>query len=318
VVLRRENDPIVPERVSPQRWVAIAAILAGAFGGAVVMSTGTTRAAWHEVAQFLSLQGNPEPASANLLSEHEMDHLDQISPQRQAQLLLERSINHYQGANEQIAGRVDSWRGKIKIEGSLNSIFMTALNSDDLRVRAAAIEIDLAARNVKKDAAAVDRLENVARSGEQGPRVNALWDIALLGNRGIEPIRAGEILRASLHEPNADVRYWAVEGLAYLGTDETVAPLLQIFHDDPSPAIRERAACGLAQSGMLSEKQRRSAVPQLLDFADDTSLDPETHKWVFQALRDITGQTLPHDPAAWRNWFNSNDGHWAPVTRDGQ
>jgi hypothetical protein len=124
-----------------------------------------------------------------------------ISPQRQAQLLLERSINHYQGANEQIAGRVDSWRGKIKIEGSLNSIFMTALNSDDLRVRAAAIEIDLAARNVKKDAAAVDRLENVARSGEQGPRVNALWDIALLGNRGIEPIRAGEILRDSVHDP---------------------------------------------------------------------------------------------------------------------
>jgi HEAT repeat protein len=109
-----------------------------------------------------------------------------------------------------------------------------------------------------------------------------------------------------------------VEGLAYLGTDETVAPLLQIFHDDPSPAVRERAACGVAQSGMLSEKQRRSAVPQLLDFADDTSLDPETQKWVFQALRDITGQTLPPDPAAWRNWFNSNDGHWAPVMRDGQ
>ena len=123
---------------------------------------------------------------------------------------------------------------------------------------------------------------------------------------------------ASIHDSNVNVRYWAVEGLAYLGTDETIAPLLEIFHDDPSAMIRERAACGLAQSGMLSEKQRRSAVPRLLDFADDASLDPETHKWVFQALRDITGETLPHDPAAWRNWYNSNEGRWNPVTRDGR
>jgi len=89
-----------------------------------------------------------------------------------------------------------------------------------------------------------------------------------------------------------------------------------VFHDDPSPMIRERAACGLAQSGMLSEQQRRRAVPLLLDFLDDHSLDPETTKWVYQALRDITGQSLPHDPAAWRNWYSTNDGHWHPATRD--
>src|SRR5207245_1569244 len=112
---------------------------------------------------------------------------------------------------------------------------------------------------------------------------NALWDIALLGNRGIEPERAAQILLASIHDQNENVRYWAVEGLAYLGTDQSIGPLLQIFHDDPSAMIRERAACGLAQSGMLSEQQRRNAVPQLLDFADDSSLDPETRKWVFEA-----------------------------------
>jgi len=37
----------------------------------------------------------------------------------------------------------------------------------------------------------------------------------------------------------------------------------------------------------------------------DGSLDAETHKWIFQALRDITGQTLPHDLAAWRHWYDS-------------
>jgi HEAT repeat protein len=96
--------------------------------------------------------------------------------------------------------------------------------------------------------------------------------------------------------------------MAYLGTDEVIPVLLQIFHDDSSSTIRERAACGLAQSGMLSEQQRRSAVPQLLDFADDTSLDAQTHTWVYQALRDITGQSLPNDPGSWRNWYANHGG----------
>jgi len=57
-------------------------------------------------------------------------------------------------------------------------------------------------------------------------------------------------------------------------------------------------------------------VPRLLDFADDPSLDPETRKWVYQALRDITGQTLPHDAAAWRTWHNTRGARWNPVTHD--
>ena len=315
---RPEVDPLSPQSSSARRWIPLAAIVAGSLAGTLVMGTANARAAWQEIAQLLSLHGKPEPASANVLSEHETESLDQMTPQSQAQLLLERSINHYRGANDQIGERVSRWRGKIKLDQQLRSLFMTALNSDDLRVRAAAIEIDLACRDLEKSSATVDALEHDARFGEQGPRANALWDIGLLGNRGVEPERAAQILLASIHDQNVNIRYWAVEGLAYLGTDQTIAPLLQVFHDDSSPMIRERAACGLAQSGMLSEKQRRSAVPQLLDFADDSSLDPETHKWVFQALRDITGQSLPHDAAAWRNWFNSNDGHWTPVTRDSQ
>ena len=93
--------------------------------------------------------------------------------------------------------------------------------------------------------------------------------------------------------------------MAYLGTDEVIEPLLDVFRNDRSPMIRERAACGLAQSGMLSDRQRRTAIPRLLDYADDGGMDGETHKWVFQALRDITGQTLPHDAAAWRAWYRT-------------
>ena len=84
-----------------------------------------------------------------------------------------------------------------------------------------------------------------------------------------------------------------------------IEPLLDILHDDPSAMIRERAACGLAQSGMLNREQRLRAVPKLLDYAADFSLDPDTRKWTFQALRDITGQTLPHDVGAWRQWYDS-------------
>jgi hypothetical protein len=272
-----------------------------------VVFPATGRAAWAQIAAFLSLNGQPEPASANVLSEHEIEGLDAMEPQQHATLLLERSINHYRGANDQIAARVGRWRGRIALDARLNNLFVTGLNSDDLRVRAAAIEVNIAARNLEKLGATVDRLEPIAMSGAQGPRANALWDLGLLGSRGIQPERVGEILVGSIEDSNENIRYWAVEALAYLGTDATIEPLLHIFHDDPSAMIRERAACGLAQSGMLSAAQRRTAVPRLLDYAEDFSLDDQTRKWVFQALRDITGQSLPHDPSAWRAWYNSTE-----------
>ena len=284
----------------------LVAMLVGVFCALVVVSGGTAQAAWNELSELLSLTGKPEPASPAVLSEHETEGLDRATPQAQAELLLERAINHYEGATSQIAARVDGWRGKIKLDSSLNNLFMTALNSNDLRVRAAAIEVDLAALGVEKNSARVDQLAAQAESDDQKAKVWALWTLGLLGNRGVEPGRVGEILRSRIHDPNENVRYWAVEGLAYLGTDEVIAPLLQIFHDDSSPTVRERAACGLAQSGMLNEQQRRSAIPRLLEFAEDSSLDTQTHSWVYQALRDITGQSLPSDPSAWRNWYSNN------------
>ena len=275
--------------------------------GTALSSAGAS-AAWAPETQLPERQGRSQPASASVLSEHHLETLDAMEPQAQAEFLLERAINHYRGANEQIAARAESWRGHITLDKRLNGLFVTALNSDDVRVRAAAIDLNLAALDLKKTSATVDALEPDARSGAQGPRANALWRIGLLGNRGIDPDRAFQILSSSLHDENVNVRYWAVEGLAYLGTSDTIAPLLGVFHDDPSPMIRERAACSLAQSGMLSAEQRLTAVPRLLDFADDPSMDDQTHSWVFQALRDITGQSMPHDAAAWRTWYARSRG----------
>jgi hypothetical protein len=288
----------------PISWWTTTLAAAAFLLGTIAAGSGSLRAAWEPIARFVSLQGPPKPASANVLSEHEIEALARMPPQGQAELLLERAINHYSGANDQIAARVDSWRGRITLGTRLNHLFVTAINSDDLTVRVAGIEIDIAGRNLTKDASTVDRLEPIARfSEEQGPRANALWDIALVGNRGVEPDRVADILLSSIHDENVNIRYWAVEGLAYLATDAAIQPLLDVFHDDFSPMIRERAACGLAQSGMFSAEQRRTAVPRLLDFAQDGALEADTRTWVFQALRDITGQSLPHDATIWRQWY---------------
>ena len=268
------------------------------------LTASNAKAAWQELFVVLGLQGPPVPASANVLSEHHLEELDKMAPQAQAEFLLERSMNHYEGANREIEKRLPSWRGKLDASDRFENLFRMAINSDDLRVRVAAVEIDILTRHLDKNSETIDRLEPLARTGAQGPRANALWDLGLVGGRGVQPARVAQILLASARDENVNVRYWAVEGLAYLATDETIDPLLQIFHDDPSSMIRERAACSLAQSGMLTRAQRMTAVPRLLDFSNDFSLDEQTRGWVFQALRDITGQNLPRDPSAWRNWYD--------------
>lgn len=88
-----------------------------------------------------------------------------------------------------------------------------------------------------------------------------------------------------------------------LGSDDVIEPLIEVFRTDPSPDIRERAACNLADSGMLTRNQRLRAVPYLLPMMDDLSLDAQTRGWVFQALREITGQSIGSEPAEWRNYW---------------
>jgi hypothetical protein len=287
----------------PERNRVAAAILGVGVVAIVGLTSSNARAAWQELAVVLGLQGPPVAASANVLSEHHLEALVSMAPQAQAEFLLERSMNHYEGANREIERRLPAWRGKLDPSDRFENLFRMAINSDDLRVRVAAVEIDILVRHLDKNGETIDRLEPAARTGAQGPRANALWDLGLIGGRGAEPARVAQILLASTRDENVNVRYWAVEGLAYLATDEVIDPLLQIFHDDPSPMIRERAACSLAQSGMLTRDQRMKAVPRLLDFSNDFSLDEQTRGWVFQALRDITGQNLPRDPSAWRDWY---------------
>jgi len=270
----------------------------------VSYGTGLAQTAWQQVLTFIALEGKPVAASPARLSEHEIQELDHMTPQAQAELLLERGINHYEGAVQLIDQRVDSWRGSVKIAGQLNTLFTSALNANDLRVRAAAIEIDLAAYNVPKTSESFSSQVQALESGE-GDGITHLWILSLLGNRGVEPERAFQVLFQNAHHPDTHVRYWAIEGLAYLGTDATIQPLLDIFRNDSSANLRERAACGLAQSGMLQQSQRMKAVPALLTYLEDPTFDGTNHQWVVQALQDISGQSIGDDPGAWRRWYGS-------------
>jgi hypothetical protein len=269
-------------------------------------------AVWGKTASLFASRPNPElPAE---LSETSLDHQ---RPQKQAELLLERAVSHSTGDSNQIAARIesrsDAWRGKLQWDSQLGDLTTVALNSKDLGVRTSAIEVQLAAYGLTKTESTVDALARQADSRDHQKKIWALWALGLLGNRGVEPERVVQVLAAHLKdsgkdkskEKEEDSRRWAVEGLALVGTTPTIAPLLEAMRSDPSPMVREHAACSLAQSGMLSRQQRLMAVPQLIDYSADPALDAQTRAWAFQALADITQQHLPNDSAAWRNWYQT-------------
>src|SRR3984893_13933589 len=145
------------------------------------------RAAWDEVSLRMHLpQSEPQSASPGKLSDHEIEELANLPAQQQAERLLERSVNHYDGALELIGKSVDNWFGQLELQGQIPSVLTTALNSNDRHVRAAALEIELAAYNLPKRADSADTLiERIRR--EPSARPWALWMLGVLRNRGVEP-----------------------------------------------------------------------------------------------------------------------------------
>jgi HEAT repeat protein len=128
-----------------------------------------------------------------------------------------------------------------------------------------------------------------------------------LGNRGVEPSEAFRTLKIYTQSRNQEVRFWAVEGLAMLGSKESIDALLDILARDPAPQIRQRAANALSRSGLLTGEQRLAAVPQLLNLLDDDSLDAATQGLVCATLEAITGASFGKNAAAWRDWWAHHD-----------
>ncbi|HEY6372979.1 MAG TPA: HEAT repeat domain-containing protein [Candidatus Sulfotelmatobacter sp.] len=284
----------------PRRFAPLFAVALGVLLAVLTANAGNAHAAWSRFTNLFATPGAP-PASAR-----DSRQLDRMKPQKQAEALLELAVGHSDGAVDQISSRVDRWQGKVRWNSQIATLTTAALNSNDMRVRESGIEVELAAYGLAKNSASLDYVLKSAASPNHAQKIWGLWALGLMGNRGVETDRVVQVLTAHLKDTDEDSRRWAVEGLALVGSAQTIEPLLKSMHDDPSATVRERAACSLAEAGMFTHEQRLSAVPQLLRYSDDPALDAQTHGWAFQALHDITGQRLPNDSNAWRNWYESS------------
>jgi hypothetical protein len=288
----------------PALALAVASMLAGFEVARLHGSARWTDASLVEASSLTGSQSHSaSDASPSLAgSPSAVDTLSQLAPQEQAERLLELAIAHDTASLEIIGKSVDGWRGHLQNTDRLFDLVHTALNSEDLRVRSSALEIDLAANNLSKSPQSVALLVQQLRN-DPADRSSVLWRLGALGNRGVQPKIVLAQLLNYVHDRNEETRYWAVEGLAVLGTDGAIDPLLDRFAHDPSAKVRKRAGCNLAKSGMLTKQQRLAAVPELLNAFDDDAIDATTRGWVYGALRLITGAELGNDANAWRKWW---------------
>ena len=234
-----------------------------------------------------------------------------MAPQQQAERLLQYAISHHVGATDEIKARVKGWLGQITQTPALDTLVEVATNGDDLRVRAAAWEVQLAALNLAKTTAQVEELLGQIEPNPS-QALHQIWSLGLLANRGVETARIHNELRVLMRASEDSVRLRAVEAIAFIGTDETVPDLVEAFHHDPSFGVRiQGGGCGLAHCGMLTRAQRMQAVPGLIEMVADPKLDPETVKYGYRALREITDHSLPDEVRPWRDWYAA---HGAEVT----
>lgn len=249
-----------------------------------------------------ALVSTPQPR----MKDADVEAFSHLAPQQQAERLLELAIQQPDPSLTLIQRNLNSWRGHLEDSDRLFHLVLEALNSDDPRVRVAAVEIDLAANNLMKSPESIEKLQSQIQSGAEA-RFMALWRLGALGNRGVEPAEALATLKLYAHNRNQAVRFWAVEGLAMLASSESIDALLDILVHDPAAQIRQRAASGLSKSGLLTGEQRLTAVPQLLNLLDDDSLDAATRDLICSTLEAITGASFGNNAAAWRDWWAHHD-----------
>src|SRR5713226_1503164 len=124
----------------------------------------------------------PSPHS----KDSDIEEISRLAPQQQAERLLELAIHRPDLSLELIQRNLTAWRGHLEDTEHLFHLVLAALDSDDPRVRVAAVEIDLAASNLIKSPQSVAKLLKQIQSETDG-RYLALWRLGALGNRGVEP-----------------------------------------------------------------------------------------------------------------------------------
>jgi len=306
--LRANVKQASPLTLGLLRWYAVAFAALAAVSAVAGFEVGHIRAAWDQIrsGQFASTSTNSISQPTSEAVNAEFAEITHLPVQQQAEQLLSLAIHRQPASLDLIRQNADSWRGRLQNTDRLFDLVLTAMKSEDLGVRGAAIEVDLAANNLAKNPRTVTRLVKLIRK-DPAERPFALWRLGALGNRGVQPKIVLNNLMIFARDRDEQTRFWAVEGLSMLGTDSVVDPLLERFAHDSSARIRQRAAVAIAESGMLTHEQRFAAIPDLLNLLDDDSLEPDTRSWIYGALRLITGEALANNPTAWQQWWAHHD-----------
>ena len=226
--------------------------------------------------------------------------------QDQAEELLERAIGHDQKALELFDQHVEDWVGHLHMTDRMRQLERRSEYSSDLRVRFANADINLTLDGWQKNELAADMLIERAKTDEKY-RAAAVYFLGMLAGRGVAYDKIHPVLLDyARNNSDAYVRQWAVEGMRYLGKDETLDELFDSFTHDPSTQVRNRAGCNIADCGNFTRAQRMRSVPKLIDLISNPGTNPQMKSWSYLALQEITSVAVPSDPVSWKNWYSDH------------
>jgi hypothetical protein len=241
-------------------------------------------------------------AANSPLTEVDLQHLQTLPKQAQAEELLDRAIRHDTRALDAFERNVGAWHGLTRT-ARMNELERRSQFSTDLRVRQANADLNLAINGVPKTEASADKLIAQAQA-DAAHRAYYVFSMGMLAGRGVAYDRIDPVLvNYAKNDPNPQVRQWAIEGMRYLGSDEALDQLFDSFTHDPSDAVRNRAGCNVSDCGNFMRKQRMRMVPKLIELVADPQITPQMRNWTVLALQEITDATLPADASAWRDWY---------------
>jgi len=239
------------------------------------------------------------------LTDADVQNLQTLPEQAQAEELLDRAIKHDPRALDLFEQNIDAWRN-LKHTGHMNELEVRSRFSTDLRVRYANADLNLAIDGLPKTSDSVDQLIAQAQA-DPVHRPYSVYHMGMLAGRGVGYDRIYPVLLDyAKNDANPEVRQWAVEGMRYLGTDEALDQLFDSFTHDESYAVRDRAGCNVSDCGNFKRTQRMRMVPRLIELAADPQTTPQMRNWAFLALREITDQSVPADASAWQDWYTQH------------
>jgi hypothetical protein len=244
----------------------------------------------------------PRQVAHSPLTDIDLQHLQTLPEQAQAEELLDRAIHHDTRALDLFEQNIGVWH-HLQRTANMSELETRSQFSTDLRVRYANADLNLAINGVPKTDASVDALIAQAHA-DPAHRAYSVYAMGMMAGRGVGYDRIYPVLvDYAKNDPNPQVRQWAVEGMRYLGTDEALDQLFDSFTHDPSDAVRNRAGCNVSDCGNFMRKQRLRMVPKLIELAADPQITPQMRNWTFLALHEVTDAVLPGDASAWRDWY---------------